>query len=145
MDRIVADSPRIQQWMHARSGLPLQKEFHGVAREVDGELVSAFGFDSFQPAGAAFHACTDRPFTKTLLRWAFKIPFEQWNFRYLIGVVSANNLNSLRLADKLGFREVGRLPGELHFFALQKQDCRWLRPAEKQHVRRQQGTSSPGS
>lgn len=130
-DRIISDGPRIQQWMHERSGLPLQAQFHGVARELDGVIVSAFGFDSFQDGGCAFHACTDRPFTKTLIRWAFGIPFLQWNFRYMVGIVSAKNLKSLNLARKLGFSEVGSLPGELHFFALQKEDCRWI-PAEKQ-------------
>lgn len=132
MDRIITDAPRIQQWMHERSGLPIQRDFHGVAREVNGEIVSSFGYDSFQDGGCAFHACTDRPYTKALLRWAFKIPFEQWGYRYMVGVVSAKNLKSLTLARKLGFKEVGRLPGELHFFALQKEDCRWLKLAEKQ-------------
>lgn len=130
--------------MHERSGLPIQRDFHGIAREVDGEIVSAFGYDSFQDGGCALHACTDRPYTKTLLRLAFKIPFEQWSYRYLVGVISAKNLKSLRLADKLGFREVGRLPGELHFFALQKEDCRWL-PAETQHERRRINPESTGS
>lgn len=130
-DRIISDGPRIQQWMHERSGLPLQAKFFGVARELDGAIVSAFGFDSFQDGGCAFHACTDRPFTKGLIRWAFAIPFIQWKYRFMVGIISAKNLKSLKLARKLGFTEVGCLPGELHFFALKKEDCRWI-PAEKQ-------------
>lgn len=127
--------------MHERSGLPIQRDFHGVAREVDGEIVSAFGYDSFQDEGCALHVCTDRPLTKTLVRWAFRIPFDQWGYSFLAGIVGAKNLKSLRIADKLGFREVGQIPGQLHFFAMQKQDCRWLTP-EKQHERRRISTES---
>lgn len=139
MDRIISDGPRIQAWMHARSGLPIQRNFHGVAREVDGEIVSAFGFDSFQDDGCALHVCTDRPLTKTLVRWAFHIPFEQWGYDYLAGMVSAKNLKSLKLATKLGFKEVGAIPGKLHFFALQKEECRWL------HERRRISSQRTGS
>lgn len=138
MDRIISDGPRIQKWMHERSGLPIQAQFHGVAREVDGEIVSAFGYDSFQDEGCALHVCTDRPLTKTLVRWAFKIPFEQWGYQYLAGIVSAKNLKSLRLATKLGFTEVGRIAGRLVCFELEKEKCRWL------HERRRISTQSTG-
>lgn len=140
MDRIIADGPRIQAWLHKHSGLPLRGDFHGVAREVDGEIVSAFGYDNFTDGGCALHVSTTRPLTKGLVLWAFRIPFEQWGFRFLFGLVSAKNLKSLHLAGRLGFKEAGGIPGEVTFFALQKQDCRWLTPEKQHEQRRRIGT-----
>jgi RimJ/RimL family protein N-acetyltransferase len=126
VDRIIVDGPRIQQWLHEQSGLPLKGDFHGVARELDGEIVSAFGYDNFTDGGCALHVSTLRPLTRTLVRWAFRIPFEQWGMRFLMGCVSAKNLKSLNLATKLGFEEAGNIPGEVVFFALKKEQCRWI-------------------
>lgn len=133
-DTIIADAPRIQAWLHQQSGLPLKGDFHGVARELDGEIVSAFGYDNFTDGGCALNVSTTRPLTRTLLWWAFHIPFEQWGFRFLMGCVSAKNLKSLNLAAKLGFTEVGRIEGEVHFFALQKQDCRWIQHEQRRRI-----------
>ena len=124
--------------MHARSGLPLQKEFRGIAREVNGEIVAAFGFDSFQDWSSQFHLCTDSPtgISRGLLRTGFWVPFVQWKFRLLIGIIQAGNAKSLNIAVRLGFEEFAVLKdahpsGALHFFELRKKDCRWLNPAER--------------
>lgn len=140
MDRLIADGPRIQQWLHEQSGLPLKGDFHGIAREVDGVIVSAFGYDNFTDGGCALHVSTTRQLTRRLVQMAFRVPFEQWGYRFLFGLVSAKNLKSLNLATKLGFKEAGGIPGEVTFFALQKQDCRWLTP-ETQHEQRRRVSS----
>lgn len=123
--------------MHARSGLPIQKEFHGVAREVDGQIVAAWGYDSFQDWSCQLHACTDVPsgFNRTLLRAGFAVPFHQWGYRCVIGIIQHGNAKSLKFAEHLGFKEFGTVPdahpsGALHFLVLRKEDCRWLEPAE---------------
>lgn len=145
VDRIIADGPRIQAWLHKQSGLPLRGDFHGVARELAGEIVSAFGYDNFTDGGCALHVSTLRPLTKTLVLWAFRIPFEQWGMRFLMAVGSAKNLKSLRIAAKLGFKEAGTIPGEVVFFALQKQDCRWLsQPRDNNEQRRRISPPGPG-
>lgn len=142
MDRLIADSLRIQRWLHARSGLPIQAAFHGVAREVDGEIVSAFGFDSFQPKSCALHAGTDRPFTRGLLYKTFEVAFGQWSYDRLYAIIQTNNAKSLNLAVGLGFKEVGKTP-DLWFGVLEKEDCRWLIPPKRQHVRRRRHSSGP--
>jgi RimJ/RimL family protein N-acetyltransferase len=145
VDRLITDGPRIQAWLHQQSGLPLKGDFHGVARELEGEIVSAFGYDNFTDSGCALHVSTIRPLTRTLVQWAFRIPFEQWGFRFLMGCVSAKNLKSLNLATKLGFTEVGRIDGEVHFFSLKKQDCRWLTPETQHEQRRRVSSQGTGS
>jgi L-amino acid N-acyltransferase YncA len=73
--------------------------------------------------------CVDSPqsLNRALLFKAFEIPFVQWNFTYLAGIIQASNTASLNIAKRLGFSEIGRIPGQLHFFVMYKGDCRWLR------------------
>ena len=119
--------------MHDLSGLPIQRDFHGVARERDGQIVAAFGYDSFQPAGCQLHLCVDSPtaLNRALLARAFAVPFHQWNFTYLAAIIQEQNTASLNMAKRLGFVGVGMIPGHLRFFAMYKPDCRWLWLAER--------------
>lgn len=108
----------------------MQRDFHGIAREVDGEIVSAFGFDSFQPKSCALHTCTDRPYTRSLLRAVFWYAFTEWGYDRLYAIVRQDNPKSLNLAFRLGFRTIGETP-DMWFGSLEKQDCRWLAPAKE--------------
>ena len=132
-DRLIADGPRIQQWMHDRSKLPLQRDFHGIAREINGRLVGAFGYDSFQETGCQLHLCVDTPsaLNRQLLARAFAVPFYQWNFTYLAAIISASNHKSLNMAKRLGFEKCGSIPSHLWFGVMYKRDCRWLWLAER--------------
>lgn len=107
------------------------REFHGIGREVNGEIVAAFGYDSFQPRACQFHVCADPTgISKTLLMKAFQVPFNQWGYFTLIGIVQQTNEKSLRIAHRLGFTSFG-LAGGLEFFKMDREDCRWLGPANK--------------
>jgi hypothetical protein len=127
-DRLIADGPRIQQWMHDRSGLPLQRDFHGIAREQSGVITAAFGYDTFQPSGCALHLCLDSPtaINRALLLRGFGTPFNQWNFTYLACIIQASNHKSLNMATRLGFEECGAIPGHLWYGVMYRQNCRWL-------------------
>lgn len=126
---LIADGPRIQQWMHERSKLPLQLRFHGIAQTAaDGRLTAAFGFDSFQEHGCALHLCVENGagISRGLLQAAFRTAFRQWGYRYLACIISADNYKSLNMARKLGFQGAGVIPGELWFGVLYPRDCKWL-------------------
>lgn len=133
MDQLIADSSRIQQWMHERSRLPILKEFHGIARELDGKIVSAFGYDHFQDHGCALHAVNEhrQGFSRALLQKAFEVPFVQWNYQHLVGMIGTDNAKSLTLARRLGFREVGIIPDFMWIGMMRKDQCRWLKLAER--------------
>ena len=124
---LINDGPRIQQWMHDRSKLPIQKEFHGIAQETNGKIIAAFGYDSFQPEACQLHVCADPAgISKALLWRAFQVPFVQWNYRTLLGIIQQDNAKSLRIAKRLGFVHFGTAGG-LQFFKMDREDCRWLR------------------
>lgn len=138
VDRLIADPERIQGWMHERSGLPFHAVFRGLAREIDGEIVAAFGYDNFQDWSCTIHIATASPtaINRTLLRYAFEVPFNQWQYKCLIGIIAEGNKASRRVADKLGFTEFAILPdahpsGSLRFFRMYKGDCRWLKLAAR--------------
>jgi RimJ/RimL family protein N-acetyltransferase len=118
--------------MHARSGLPIMRDFYGIARRVDGEIVAAFGFDSFQPQGCQLHLCVDTPsgISRELLKATFRTAFIQWNFAYLVAIIQQSNHKSLNMALRLGFKECGAVPGQLWFGVMHRQDCRWLKLSE---------------
>lgn len=137
-DRLISDSPRIQAWMHEQSKLPLQREFHGIAREVDGEIVAAFGYDNFQGVSCCLHACSSKPagFNRSLLYHGFAVPYLQWDYRVLLGIIAEGNIKSRRFATHLGFTEFAVVPdscssGALHFFQMRRENCRWLKLAER--------------
>lgn len=133
VDRLISDSPRIQEWMHARSGLPIMRDFHGIARELDGKIVGAFGYDSFQPGGCAMHLCLESAaaLNRQLLWQAFRVPFEQWNYSYLLAIIQEHNVKSLNMATRLGFKKFGEVPGHLRFGVMYRDDCRWLKLGQR--------------
>jgi hypothetical protein len=114
--------------MHERSGLPILKDFHGIAREADGKIVAAFGYDSFQKTGCAMHLCIDEghPLDRELLAKAFKVPFIQWNYQHLFAIIQKDNAKSLNMAVRLGYIRTGETP-DLWMGVMLRDDCRWLK------------------
>lgn len=128
-------SREIHQWISKRSGLVWVEDFLGIARVVDGKIVAAFGYDHHQDASCLLHTASDTQFgyNRTLLRYAFHVPFVQWNYKNLIGIAQVGNLKSNNIATRLGFKEFAILPdahpsGGLRFSVMSKDSCRWLVP-----------------
>jgi RimJ/RimL family protein N-acetyltransferase len=133
-DQLINDWKRIQDWISSRSGLHKVEHFLGIAREVDGEIVAAFGFDWHQDSSCMMHAAAlAGGITRHLLHKAFAAPFEQWGYECVMAVIQSSNMKSRALAKRLGFAEFATVPGAhpsgaLHFFVMYKKDCRWLKP-----------------
>lgn len=128
-------SREIHHWISERSGLVWVEDFLGIARVVDGNIVAAFGYDHHQDSSCCLHTASDTQFgyNRTLLRYAFQVPFVQWNYKCLIGIAQVGNLRSNNVATRLGFEEFAILPdahpsGGLRFSVMSKDSCRWLKP-----------------
>lgn len=110
------------------SCLPMQRNFVGVAREVNGRIVAAFGYDNFQERGCQMHVSVTGPasLNRELLRAAFDIPFNQWNYSYCAAIIPADNAKSISLAKRFGFDELATIPDELWYGVLYPQNSPWL-------------------
>jgi RimJ/RimL family protein N-acetyltransferase len=118
--------------MAERSGLIPVPDFRAVAREVDGKVVGAFGYDHHNRDWCFMHICLEpRGMNRRLLRMAFEVPFKQWGYEYVYAGIQETNKKCLKLAASLGFVEFDILPRvypteRLRFLVMHKSDCRWL-------------------
>lgn len=128
-------------------------DFIGIGREVDGQIVAAFGFDFHQEKSCLFHvAAQPGGINRDFLRWGFWVPFVQWGYACLTGVVQAGNVNSRGIAARLGFTERLVLAdahpsGALHWFSMYSSECPWLIKNENKNNERwrRQGAGSAES
>lgn len=131
-ERLIVGKEEVHAWIHSRSGLVWVADFHGIAREVDGKIVAAVGFDHHQGTSCSFHIAADpRGLSRQLLFHAFATPFLQWEYKVLLGIVQAGNEASNHIATRLGFYKWATLPdahpsGALEFYRMTKQECPWL-------------------
>lgn len=141
----------IHGWVSQRSGLVWVEDFCGIAeKDKDGQIVAAVGYDHHQDKSCMFHIAADRPLSRTLLWRAFQVPFEQWGYEWLIGVVQAGNGKSLNIAARLGFKTLVTLPGahpsgSLEWFAMRRSECPWLEITRKTNERRRINPKRTGS
>lgn len=79
------------------------------------------------------HLCIDTPdgLNRQLLWKAFQAPFEQWNYQFLLAIIQEQNTKSLNMANRLGFKKFGEVPGHLRFGVMYKADCRWLKLGQR--------------
>lgn len=131
-DRLIADSSRVFEWMHKRTGIIQVDDFVGIAREVDGRVVAAFGYDNHGEDWCFMHACIEpHALNRCLLQMAFDVPFGQWGYEYVFVGIQESNKPPFNLASKLGFIEFDILPRVyptecLRFMVMHKSDCRWV-------------------
>lgn len=156
-ERIFVGQGDVHAWIASRSGLVWVADFQGIAREVDGKVVAAVGYDHHQGSSCSFHIAADPgAITRRLLFHAFATPFfpvEQggWGYKVMLGIIQAGNKASLDIASRLGFTEWGTLPdghtsGALHFFRMTREECPWLRITRKtKHERRRTSPEGSGS
>lgn len=121
------------RWLTERTGYEPGAGFRAIVQEAGGRLLGLVGFDGWTPGAVWMHVATEAPGAcRGLLRAAFRYAFEEAGRRVALGMVRASNKRSLRLAERLGFREVGRLreawaPGEdMVLLEMRREECRWI-------------------
>jgi L-amino acid N-acyltransferase YncA len=138
----------VHGWISQRSGLVWVEDFCGIAQKgQDGQIITAVGYDHHQDKSCMFHLATDRSLSRELLWRAFQVPFEQWGYNVLIGIIQSSNAASLNIAARLGFKTFATLPGahpsgSLEFFAMRREECPWLSIKRKTHERWRRSTQS---
>ncbi len=119
-----------------RSGAALTPDATGIeARDRDGRVRGVVVYDGWTPNACQMHVALETPAAaRSLLRMAFRYPFEQLGRRVVLGTIPASNAASWRLARHLGFRIVHRVrqgwdeDADLLFLELRREECRYLSP-----------------
>lgn len=145
---IAAPNELIYRWLAERSGLVRVEDFLGIARRVDGRIVAAFGYDHHQDSSCMFHVAAEPGgIDREMLRRGFWVPFVQWGYSCLIGVIQSKNSKSLEIAARLGFTQRLVLPGAhpsgaLHWWVMYRNECPWLQENKNNERRRKR---TPGT
>lgn len=134
--RVSSDQAECGPWAAKKVGL----NWHPESMRAIGLFTAA----GKQVAGAVFERCTGTncfvhlavdslPLGagKTFLWFIFYYPFVQLGCSTLTGIVESTNTKAVKLDLKVGFREVGRVPGgcpdgDLLILSMRREDCRYL-------------------
>lgn len=126
------DHERVGRWIHAQGGAPWREGTTCIGLERRGELVAATSYDYFN--GAMIHASIviQGPITRKWLWFIFAYPFVQLKASVILGLIPCDNLKSIHLAERMGFKSVGDIPdgdpsGLLCLYALHRNECRFLK------------------
>lgn len=130
---LVHDDLRAYRWIADRSGLVWVADFIGCLREVDGKVVGAWGYDHHQGVSCHMHIAVEpRGLNRGALHHMFAVPFQQWRYACVLGIIPRGNVKSANLAQKLGFTRFAELPdahptGAIDFFRMNANECKWLK------------------
>jgi L-amino acid N-acyltransferase YncA len=120
-------------WFLERTGYAPSDGFQAIeAVNAAGRIVGMVGYDHWSPRSVQMHVALERPgCCRRLLREAFRYPFELCGIGCVVGITGLDS-RSARMAERLGFREVGRAPNaELVFWEMRRNECPWILQSER--------------
>lgn len=132
-------APEHYGWIAERAHVVPTLGFRALeAVDDSGRIHGMVGYDGWLPGAVSMHIALEHPAAfRSLLRPCFGIVFEAPPVGYdkpmALCTVLSTNTRSLRLVDRVGFREVFRgrnwwAPGtDLVFFEMRREECRWIR------------------
>ena len=133
----------VVEWVEKRLGATFGVA-HGLGLEQDGVLSAGVVYNQFTDDGCCIHvaAAVKHWFTPKFARAVFSIPFEQWKYERLTGLVYAHNTQALAFDERIGFVREGvmRGPRPLVVLGMLRSECRWINGNGSQ-----QGNSDNGS
>lgn len=91
--------------------------------------MGGFAYTNIQPDTVELHFVGTEPrwMTRTLLQIVFTYCFHQLGVKVILGFIDSGRLRAVKVALKLGFKELGVIPGVgLHMLTMVREDCRWL-------------------
>ena len=136
MSLVTNDRARVGAWVAEKVGResPWVTD-PALGIEKNGELVAGIVIDNYVKGARASMHCAGvgkRWLNKEFLFACFDYAFNQLDLKVLVNPVSANNQDSLRFTEHIGFKEIARVPNgwdgevDLVLFQLHRKDCRWL-------------------
>lgn len=126
--------PEHFQYLVDRAGVFPSPVFSAIeAVDATGAVHGMFGYDGWTDNAVVMHMALDNPAClRHLLHPAFLYPFAQLNLGIALCAIRGDNLRSLRLAERMGFREVYRIKNcygggtDQMIYEMRREECRWL-------------------
>ncbi|WAL81314.1 GNAT family protein [Pandoraea sp. XJJ-1] len=136
MKRIVWDQPeRVMQFVAERTGEAAYRDYTAIGLERDGELVAGVVYQMHTGPAVLTHIASDGTrawLTPAYLGAIFRYPFLQLGCNRITAIVRADNADSLRFVEHLGFeregvmRQAERDGTDLIIFGMLKGECRFI-------------------
>jgi hypothetical protein len=129
------NSPVEWRWFKERTSVIACEDTQGiVALDRHLQIVAAAVFDTWTLESVNVHLAIDNPMAirRGLFTEVAVHAYVQNDRKRMFGLVPGNNEKALRLNEKIGFREVARVPDGIHtgvdtvVMRLDREDCRWL-------------------
>jgi RimJ/RimL family protein N-acetyltransferase len=106
---------------------------------TQGQLIAGIWFESYNGANMMMHVAAtplSRWVNKELLWYAFYYPFVECGCRRVTGLLAESNTTAREFDERLGFKLEARLKdaapdGDLLVYAMFREECRWLKLAER--------------
>lgn len=132
LGRDIVAGHEVGRWVYERIGGIYHPEASAsIGLQREGKIVAGVVFYNWNGQSAMASIAADAPLSRGFLGAIFRYPFVFGGLGQIVVTVVGNNLKSLRLAARMGFKEQARLPdahpsGDLIFMVLRREDCRFL-------------------
>jgi RimJ/RimL family protein N-acetyltransferase len=132
MNAICTDKSIIGPWIAKQCAMIWKPEgTETIGLLSSGEIVAGVWYEDWNPQSIVTHIAVSGRLTKHYLKVIFDYPFMQLRVQKIIAPVLSDNLESIKLVTKMGFREEARLQnvhpsGDMIFFVINKKDCKYL-------------------
>lgn len=128
----ITSGAHVGQWVakRIRGGYSAERS-NALGLERNGELVAGVIYENWNHKSIWCHIAIDGRLTPRYLAAIFDYPFNICQVEKIIVPVGSDNEESVRLVEKMGFTEEGRIKdarpeGDLILFTLSRNACRFI-------------------
>lgn len=134
MYKILSDVDEAYRYVNEFFPLPRSSNLKGIVLKKNGETKAAALFENYNGTNIYVHlaGAPGRRFgNREFLHWGFHYPFVQLGCKRMTAYIEANNADSIRLAEHMGFRREATLAGagrdgvDAYIYVMFREDCRY--------------------
>ena len=125
------DKTIIGPWVAAKMGIEYSDNNTSLGQIAGSKIIAGVSYQSWNKASIIASIAVEGLMTPTYLAAIFHYPFIYLGVTKIICQVAESNLNSIKLAEKLGFRLEAQLldahpDGSLLIYTMTKEQCRFI-------------------